>query len=275
MTGFFDLPAELRLYTYEIALADAIKAPMYFHFNDVLKLHDFKEWTSTQSGLEALRFSLRLPLFNRYRDCSYDLQLTTQAVQLLHTGAATDRFDLRILLQDFFPVLEAGILAELAVRNASLRSRPQSISVRKGIPLPGPDSNGMISYLAVELSTSSSAVQLSRYQKEPSVSDRNFPTNYHLYPVMDMKGLVKDLTFEGLDIDLLRAKLYHARDAPWKNRHGFVRGSRSEKMWELYAELGKRERSNVIAGILEFPESDDSELETDSEDFSDGSVDLD
>ena len=28
MTGFFDLPAELRLYTYEIALADAIKAPV-------------------------------------------------------------------------------------------------------------------------------------------------------------------------------------------------------------------------------------------------------
>ena len=111
-------------------------------------------------------------------------------------------------------------------------------------------------YTMVELPINETSLQLTLYEPR---SDQPFA------PYLELKGLFKDLRFEGFDTDYWRAWRYQKWCTPWKRHwyHDYDRGLPDFR--EESPDLDKAERDEMDADSWGVPDIEETESDSDSE----------
>lgn len=238
---------------------------LHFYFDDVLRLHDFKQWASRHCGLRDLRFCLRVSRHSHpewyddyyYSDnlCEDTSPLQEDAVVQLVDSQPGYHEDWRLYHYQHHDRNDPG----LRTLDEYANNLPNRFRVRRGtIGMRRPNEVKSANYLAIDFPPSLNHLQLTLYEQERRAGHTRHQSNFHqcyfLKPIMELRGRIVDLTFEGLDVDILRAKVYYTRDSPWGRR-----------CWSRSPDLEEEEREEMDADSWSISGEEESASETEAD----------
>ncbi len=287
-TNFLDLPAELRIQIYRLSLSNILgravcactQQPRFsgrfatlwslhltsrqinadikvlfqgdlaryvcFYFDHICKLYDFQEFALSHPALKEVWFNLRSPNWAWSGDEDYILPLERKDRNvdsrnsgiwtLVHAqpGPRRASFDNGNLYQT--------LKNPRALLKLSQYFKPSRICPRKR-SRDFDKSAGVCEHLPYRASSTDLLFIIHKR------SDKGYSLT------LDLCGKLKNLTFEGIDIPLIRAHDYQTRDSPW-----FSRIYDSDSYWEYMSpDLDEDERNEMDADSWGVPDRRSSE----------------
>ena len=226
---------------------------MFFYFDDVLKLHDFRDWAAKQHDLHGLRFCLRVGTITcsgrYYYECYgpgsddecdvIEERLTESAHKLIRSepGLHSEwvRYDEQFPSARFWPWRYEHYV----------KSLPSDFHVRRGGRMRKAGLTQEATHVSVDFPLSLNGIQVTVHVEE----GRSPRESCVHHSVAEMKGRLIDLTFSGLDVDRLRAEIFYARDSPWG------RG----RFYEASPDLDENERIEMDADSWGVPDREESD----------------
>lgn len=234
---------------------------VYIYFDDVLNLHDFYEYASTRTLLKDLHFSLRFH-GRRLTEHPGDLDGYGEYLSSLDVTYPSheDSMNLRQQATLSFCWTEPGF-SELWKKyqgRDDMYSRWNWEYSRVFSFIPSPLPTG---FRVDETSTAWHASETGgsvpcRTLYFP-LSERVLQFSIHAGQnlIKELRGRLSDLTFEGIDMDLLKARIYSVRDSAWRMDSTWVRPPSPD--------MDKAERDEMDADSWGVPDQASSEATDD------------